>query len=260
MRVHACPTGAALAAAAVVFLALSTLVAPSAGAAGAPRCPSKASGRVPKPTRFSRSRPCTWFSRGRGNATQLGQFTEEGDFFVNFLFLSGCGTEVLTAANGDTVNAAGCGQATPTAHPGVVSIEEQMVITGGTGRFAGATGSFTRVRVRRRHRFEHRFNRGDDLVARCKHALKEGAITTDGEHRTSPSAAWLGDVQRQRSHSVADPPRVTTPNPRLPPHAHRTTATNVDVLRPNRRSVRGDELKPPRSTGRDRRLIQLRPI
>ena len=84
---------------------------------------------------------------GSGNATQLGRFTEEGEFFVNLLTLNGCGTEVLTAANGDTVNAAGCGQATPTATPGVLSIEENLVITGGTGRFAGATGSFTRVRV-----------------------------------------------------------------------------------------------------------------
>ena len=141
------PLGASLVAVVVAILALSSLVSPlAAGAAAGPEVPFKGSWKSAETDR-SRSRPCTWFSRDAGNATQLGQFTEEGDFFVNVVFLSGCGTEVLTAANGDTVNAAGCGQATPTANPGVVSIEEQMAITGGTGRFAGATGSFTRERV-----------------------------------------------------------------------------------------------------------------
>ena len=84
---------------------------------------------------------------GTGNATHLGRFTETGHFLVNLVTLHGTGSEVFTAANGDTVNATGEGQATPTATPGVLSIEEHMTITGGTGRFAGATGSFTRQRV-----------------------------------------------------------------------------------------------------------------
>ena len=39
------------------------------------------------------------------------------------------------------------GQATPTAIPGVLYIEETATITGGTGRFAGATGSFISERL-----------------------------------------------------------------------------------------------------------------
>jgi hypothetical protein len=35
------------------------------------------------------------------------------------------------------------GQGTPTTTPGVVSIVEVYTITGGTGRFADATGGFT---------------------------------------------------------------------------------------------------------------------
>ena len=66
---------------------------------------------------------------------------------MNLVDRAGTGSELFTAANGDTVNATGEGQATPTATPGVLSIVEHMTITGGTGRFAGATGTFTRQRV-----------------------------------------------------------------------------------------------------------------
>lgn len=48
-----------------------------------------------------------------------------------------------TAAHGDKLCAEFTGMATPTATPGVLPIEETASITGGTGRFAGATGSFT---------------------------------------------------------------------------------------------------------------------
>jgi hypothetical protein len=51
------------------------------------------------------------------------------------------------AANGDTLTASFRGKATPTAKPGVLAIVETATITGGTGRFAGATGSFTVVRL-----------------------------------------------------------------------------------------------------------------
>ena len=138
------PTRAALTAAAVVLVALTTLAVPATAGAQVPFKGSWASVETDTVVAF----PTLHVDlEGSGNATQLGRFTEEGEFFVNLLTLNGCGTEVLTAANGDTVSAAGCGQATPTATPGVLSIEENLVITGGTGRFAGATGSFTRVRV-----------------------------------------------------------------------------------------------------------------
>ena len=56
------------------------------------------------------------------------------------------GTYEFTAANGDMLFAEFTGHATPTATPGVLYIEETATITGGTGRFAGATGSFTTER------------------------------------------------------------------------------------------------------------------
>lgn len=75
-----------------------------------------------------------------GNATQLGRFTVEFPHTVNFATRTGQGTFTFTAANGDTLTADFTGQAQPGP---IVSIEEHATITGGTGRFAGATGSFT---------------------------------------------------------------------------------------------------------------------
>jgi hypothetical protein len=61
---------------------------------------------------------------------------------VNVLTGSSTGAATFTAANGDTLTASITGQSTPTS-PGVLSILEVYTITGGTGRFAGATGTFT---------------------------------------------------------------------------------------------------------------------
>lgn len=60
---------------------------------------------------------------------------------------SGIGSAHLTAANGDSIFTEIRGQAEPTETPGINSIEEINTITGGTGQFAGATGSFTVERL-----------------------------------------------------------------------------------------------------------------
>jgi hypothetical protein len=76
-----------------------------------------------------------------GTATQLGSFTLEIPHLVNQAIRVGEGTYLFTAANGDTLTADFTGQATLVA-PGVLTTHETAVITGGTGRFAGAWGSF----------------------------------------------------------------------------------------------------------------------
>jgi hypothetical protein len=53
----------------------------------------------------------------------------------------------FVAANGDTLTGLFTGISTPTATPGVNEIVETASITGGTGRFAGATGDFTVERL-----------------------------------------------------------------------------------------------------------------
>ena len=77
-----------------------------------------------------------------GKASHLGKFTLDIPHVVNRANGTAVGSYVFTAANGDTLTANFTGVAVPSA-PGVLYIEETATITGGTGRFAGATGSFS---------------------------------------------------------------------------------------------------------------------
>jgi hypothetical protein len=81
---------------------------------------------------------------GSGEATRLGRFTVSYEGTVNVQTGASTGLSAhYTAANGDSLFAEGSGQATPTETPGVLKIVETYTITGGTGRFAGASGTFT---------------------------------------------------------------------------------------------------------------------
>jgi hypothetical protein len=84
---------------------------------------------------------------GTGVATQLGQFTFSAPHLVNLTTRMATGSYEFTAANGDLLFADFTGEASPTATPGVVYIVEVATITGGTGRFADASGSFTVERL-----------------------------------------------------------------------------------------------------------------
>ena len=79
---------------------------------------------------------------GTGTATYLGRYTEHITMVINLVFMSSTGAATFTAANGDTLTATVAGQATRTS-PTTLSIVEVYTVTGGTGRFADATGSFT---------------------------------------------------------------------------------------------------------------------
>jgi hypothetical protein len=85
---------------------------------------------------------------GTGNATQLGKFTVTYQAEVNLLTFVGIGSSEFTAANGDQVFADFVGHSTPTGTPNLISIVEVYTITGGTGRFADATGTFTLERLK----------------------------------------------------------------------------------------------------------------
>ena len=80
---------------------------------------------------------------GSGNATQLGLYRVSFQYQVNAPTGSGSGFIQYVAANGDTIFAAVTGQSSPTGTPNVITILEQHIITGGTGRFEGATGTIT---------------------------------------------------------------------------------------------------------------------
>jgi len=86
-------------------------------------------------------------ANGSGNATHLGRFTYEYQETVNLLNGQGLGSAELVAANGDRVFAELHGQGTPIAPPDLHQVVEEYIITGGTGRFANATGSLALERL-----------------------------------------------------------------------------------------------------------------
>jgi len=85
---------------------------------------------------------------GSGHASQLGKFTVSYSVQVNLLTNAGTGgVAEFVSANGDRLFAEGTGQAAETGTPGVFSIVENYTITGGTGRFGGASGNITLDRM-----------------------------------------------------------------------------------------------------------------
>lgn len=77
---------------------------------------------------------------GAGQATHLGLFTETQSHCVNLATLDfSQGQFTFTGANGDTVSGTYSGHLVP-AGPTTVTIYGVFVLTGGTGRFTGATG------------------------------------------------------------------------------------------------------------------------
>ena len=79
---------------------------------------------------------------GTGNATHLGQFTLSADFTVIMSTGNATGTATWTAANGDQLRAIVAGHGDIVEFP-TVTITETHTITGGTGRFANASGIMT---------------------------------------------------------------------------------------------------------------------
>ena len=84
---------------------------------------------------------------GSGNATQLGLYTISYQAQLNIPTLSATTSATVVAADGSSLFGEGTGQGAPTGTPGIVSIVETYTITGGTGRFDGATGNFTVKRL-----------------------------------------------------------------------------------------------------------------
>lgn len=83
---------------------------------------------------------------GTGTASHLGRYTVVYDQTTVFLATgTSVGRMTLTAADGDVLTATFQGSARP--QGALAHIEEAATITGGTGRFAGATGTLLVVRL-----------------------------------------------------------------------------------------------------------------
>ena len=123
----------------VIVLATATLAAPAAGTREL-----LLKGSV-EATETQQGAPPTIHVRlnGSGYATQLGLFTYSLQAVLTVPALSATNSATFVAADGSTLRAEGTGQGTLTSTPGVVSIVETLTITGGTGRFEGASGNIT---------------------------------------------------------------------------------------------------------------------
>ncbi len=106
-----------------------------------------------------------------GIATHLGRFTMHYNVTVNDPLAAispSAGSAELTAANGDVIFTTIIGQGVPAdGMPGFAHITEHNTITGGTGRFAGAQGSFT-------------VDRFVELATGITSGVSQGAITSPG--------------------------------------------------------------------------------
>jgi hypothetical protein len=78
---------------------------------------------------------------GTCHFAHLGLTDFYGELDINFAAGTQSGWRTLTAANGDELHLTVSGRNGAGAVGGMVSIDAQFVIAGGTGRFAGATGS-----------------------------------------------------------------------------------------------------------------------
>jgi hypothetical protein len=84
---------------------------------------------------------------GTGNATHLGKFTVHYEVVLNLQTQVGTGTAIIVAANGDQLFTDNVGTVAPTGNPNENQIVETYTITGGTGRFEGASGQFGGTRL-----------------------------------------------------------------------------------------------------------------
>ena len=135
-------------------------MARTAFAAPAPQAPQAAPAIPSKPTRlwirgivhstetYSTAFPTMLVTAsGWGEVSELGRFTVNYETEMNLLDLSGVESAHFVGADGNSLHAKGLGQASQDQTPGIFQVLEIYTITGGTGRFADASGTLTLKRV-----------------------------------------------------------------------------------------------------------------
>ena len=86
-------------------------------------------------------------ANGAGESSQLGPFTVSYHVEQNLLDFSETESVHLAGINGDSLQAQGIGQAIEDRTPEMYNVVVIYTITSGTGRFAGARGTFTLKRL-----------------------------------------------------------------------------------------------------------------
>ena len=125
-----------------IYLPLAALILAAAIPAAAQQVPFK--GAFLGSDIVSGEGPCaaTICTTATGTGTLLGQFALTQQITVNFANFTETGSAQWIAANGDSIYTTIAGSGYFLAS-GLIRITEIHTVTGGTGRFAGAQGSFT---------------------------------------------------------------------------------------------------------------------
>ena len=84
---------------------------------------------------------------GSGEATELGKLTVTYQMEANLQDMSVSESVYFAGKNGNSLQATAVGQAIEDRTPGMFKVVEIYTITGGTGRFAGASGTLTMNRL-----------------------------------------------------------------------------------------------------------------
>jgi hypothetical protein len=130
---------------AATFLALALSI-PQVNAEGVPsRKPFNGTWEANEVSNLFGNPPIGFFSNGQGtlSSTQLGSLALYFSVLVDLGSLDGVGRARLMDTNGDSIFTYVSGHADPlTPEPPVFHITETHIVTGGTGRYAHARGSF----------------------------------------------------------------------------------------------------------------------
>jgi hypothetical protein len=151
-----------------VYLPMSALILTAALAA-----PAAAPRLVPLKGTFQGNDTVTGITMvttGTGNGTHLVRFSFAQNVTLDFTNFTNTGSAHWEAANGDSIDTTVVGSALP--GDVVFAITELHTITGGTGRFSGAEGSFT---VHRTHVVA-----ASDDGTHVTYGWFEGTITSPG--------------------------------------------------------------------------------
>jgi hypothetical protein len=85
--------------------------------------------------------------RGSGQSSELGDFTINYQAEISLLDLSSIESAEFTGTRGDSLRAEAVGQAVENRTPGMLNVVDIYKITGGSGRFNNASGTFTLNRL-----------------------------------------------------------------------------------------------------------------
>ena len=132
----------------MIPLARTVFAAPAADVVPAQLTPIPFQGTMQSMENYSNISPTMFVTAtGSGDATQIGRFAVSYKSEWNLVDLSATETAYFVTPEGNSFQAKAVGQAIEDRTPGMYNVIAIYTITGGMGRFEGASGTFTLKRL-----------------------------------------------------------------------------------------------------------------